>query len=221
MIPTEEIAACFTRPDGSYRFARWGRALAPVVFGVEESSLGVMRAGFEAIAALSGIGLLDTDPELGSNVMVFFCREWAELAEVPNLDQLVPDLHPLIARLEAGDAHHYRLFRFDSDGAIRACFVFLRATGVVAQMPAEQIALSEAVQVILLWSDQAFAARSPLALTSDGHAVLRPEVAGIIRAAYDPVLPAVAEDASHAMRLSARLGMSGLEEAGLEEAEEP
>ena len=33
----------------------------------------------------------------------------------------------------------------------------------------------------------------------------RPEIAGVIRAAYDPVLPAVATDASHALRLAARL----------------
>ena len=38
--------------------------------------------------------------------------------------------------------------------------------------------------------------------------VLRPEVAAIIRAAYDPVMPDVAEDASHAMRMAARLGVS-------------
>jgi hypothetical protein len=36
--------------------------------------------------------------------------------------------------------------------------------------------------------------------------VLRPEVAGLIRAAYDPVLPASAREASHALRLAARVG---------------
>ena len=39
----------------------------------------------------------------------------------------------------------------------------------------------------------------------EGHAVLRPEVASVIRAAYDPVLPDVAQEASHALRLEARL----------------
>ena len=32
-----------------------------------------------------------------------------------------------------------------------------------------------------------------------------PEIADLIRAAYDPVMPAVATDASHALRLSARV----------------
>ncbi|MGX0876189.1 hypothetical protein ACSSV4_000864 [Roseovarius sp. MBR-154] len=35
--------------------------------------------------------------------------------------------------------------------------------------------------------------------------MLRPEIGALIRAGYDPVLPAVAEDPSHALRLSARL----------------
>ena len=33
-----------------------------------------------------------------------------------------------------------------------------------------------------------------------------PEIAAVIRAAYDPVMPAVAQDAAHALRLSARIG---------------
>jgi hypothetical protein len=34
---------------------------------------------------------------------------------------------------------------------------------------------------------------------------LRPEIAAVIRAAYDPVLPPMAQDASHALRLAARI----------------
>jgi hypothetical protein len=40
----------------------------------------------------------------------------------------------------------------------------------------------------------------------NGQTVLRPEVAAVIRAAYDPVMPAVASDPSHALRLAARIG---------------
>ena len=36
---------------------------------------------------------------------------------------------------------------------------------------------------------------------------MRPEIAGLIRAAYEPVLPDVAKDKSHALRLAARMGM--------------
>ena len=74
----------------------------------------------------------------------------------------------------------------------------------MAKVPADTLALSQAVQSILLWSDRAFTEASPLAV-ADGVAVLRPEIAGVIRAAYDPVMPAVAQDASHALRLFARL----------------
>jgi hypothetical protein len=74
----------------------------------------------------------------------------------------------------------------------------------LAAVPAETLALSQSVQTVLLWSDRAFTGTSPLALVN-GQAMLRPEIAGVIRAAYDPVLPAMAQDPSHALRLAARL----------------
>jgi len=135
---------------------------------------------------------------------VFFCQDWDELPEVPNLDKLVPDLVPLVARLKAADANQYRIFRFDEAGAIKAAFVFLRMDDHMAAVSADTLALSQAVQTILLWSDKAFMDRSPLAMVND-TAMLRPEIAQVIRAAYDPVMPSVAQDASHALRLAARL----------------
>jgi hypothetical protein len=39
----------------------------------------------------------------------------------------------------------------------------------------------------------------------EGGVILNPEIANVIRAAYNPVLPAVAQDASHALRLFARM----------------
>ena len=48
------------------------------------------------------------------------------------------------------------------------------------------------------------AERSPLAVAG-GRTVLRPEIGDLIRAAYDPVMPVAANDASHALRLAARL----------------
>ena len=197
--------ALFTRADGSYLFARWGRPLAPVVFGVEPESLPILKGAFEAVAQLAGIGTAETDPELGSNLMVFFCRDWAELTEVPNLDRLVPELSALVERLEQANANQYRIFRFDEAGAIRACFVFLRMDAHLSEIPAATLALGQAAQCILLWSDTAFTDRPALAAGPEG-AILRPEIGDVIRAAYDPVMPAHAADASHAMRLDARLG---------------
>ena len=200
----DEISALFTRSDGSYAFARWGRPIAPVVFGVEDATLGIVKGAIEAVVALAGHKMAETDPELGANLMVFFFREWSELAEVPHMDRLVPDLATLIPRLEEAEANQYRFFRFDEAGAIRAAFVFLRMDADLMAVPAETLALSQVVQTILLWSDTAFRDRSPLAV-SDGTTILRPDIADIIRAAYDPVMPAAADDPSHSLRLAARM----------------
>jgi len=201
----EEVRALFTRSDGQYLCARWGRPIVPVVFGVDDRTLSVVKGAFEAVVTLARHRMAETDPELGANLMVFFFRDWAELPEVPNLDRLVPDLAPLCARLEAAGANQYRIFRFDAAGAIRAAFVFLRMDAHLSAVPAETLALSQAVQTILLWSDVAFTETSPLAELAEGQVILRPEIGAVIRAAYDAVLPAVAQDASHALRLAARL----------------
>ncbi len=203
-LTPEAITALFTRSDGSYAFARWGRPIAPVVFGVEDDTLKVIKGALEAVVTLAGHEMAETDPELGANLMVFFCRDWSELVQVPNLDRLVPDLGPLVARLEAAEANQYRIFRFDAGGGIKASFVFLRMDTHLQAVSADVLALSQVVQTILLWSDLAFRDRAPLAIV-DGHTILRPDIAGLIRAAYDPVLPAVASDPAHALRLFARL----------------
>lgn len=205
-----DIEALFTRGDGSFVFARWGRPIAPVVFGVEEATLAVVKGALEAVTALAGHKLAETDMELGSNLMVFFFSEWAELPQVPGMDRLVPDLGPLVEKLSAVDANQYRFFRFDEAGAIKACFVFLRMDEHLSAVPAETLALSQIVQSYLLWSDEAFKDRSPLAVVGE-KVILRPDVAGLIRAAYDPVLPAAATDSSHALRLYARMQSGGVQ----------
>ena len=204
----DEIEALFTRSDGSYLFARWGRPIAPVVFGVDDATLPVVKGACEAVVALAGHEMAETDPDLGANLMVFFFRDWAELLEVPSLDRLVPDLGPLVDRLVKADANQYRVFRFDEGGGIKAAFVFVRMDAHLSEVPAETLALNQMVQVILLWSDRAFADRSALAVV-DGRTILRPEIGDVIRAGYDPVLPVMADDPSHALRLFARIGRVG------------
>ncbi len=205
-LAPDEIAALFTRGDGQYLFARWGRPLSPVVFGAQEGTIATLKGAFEAVCALAGHKMAETDPELGANLMVFFIRDWSELPETPGLDRLLPDLADIVGRLQAAGANQYRSFRFDAAGGIKAAFVFLRMDAELAQLPAETIALSQAVQTILLWSDTAFLGTSPLAILSEGGApILKPQIADLIRAAYDPVLPVAADDPAHALRLSARL----------------
>ncbi|MEM1273054.1 MAG: hypothetical protein AAGF88_04505 [Pseudomonadota bacterium] len=202
----EAVTELFTRSDNSYLFARWGRPLAPVVFGVDDPTIGVFKGAIEAVITLAGHEMADTDPELGANLMIFFLRDWQELAQTPNLDRILADLETLLPRLEAAGANQYRSFRFDETGAIKAAFVFIRVDENIAALPADTIALSQIVQTILLWSDQAFRDAGPLArLSDDGPALLRPEIAQVIRAAYDPVMPVAAQDPSHGLRLAARM----------------
>lgn len=205
-LTPDQIEALFTRADGSFVCARWGRPIAPIVFGVEDATLAVVKGAIEAVVALAGHQMAETDPELGSNLMMFFFRDWDELLAVPDLDRLIPDLGPLVARLQEAGANQYRIFRFDEAGAIKASFVFLRMDRAMSALPAETLALGQVVQTILLWSDRAFHEASPLArLPESGNVILRPDIADLIRAAYDPVLPAFSDDTSHALRLSARL----------------
>lgn len=207
-MDADEIEAMFTRDEGAYLFARWGRSIVPVVFGVDDATLGVVKGAVEAVVALAGHHMAETDPELGANLMLFFFSDWAELRAVPRLGEMIPDLEALTDRLEAEDANQYRAFRFDADGAIKAAFVFVRMDAALAAVPAEVLALSQMAQVILLWSETAFAGRSPLGML-EGRAVLRPDVGALIRAGYAPFMPVVAHDKAHALRLAARVGLIG------------
>lgn len=202
----EDIEALFTRADGAFLFARWGRPIAPIVFGVDEATLQVVKGAIEAVVALAGHQMTETDPELGANLMIFFFRDWDELTELPDLDRMIPDLAPLVEKLKAAGANQYRIFRFDEAGAIKASFVFLRMDEELSAVPAETLALGQIVQTILLWSDMAFRDSSPLALVPESDAViLRPDIGDVIRAAYDPVLPAMSQEVSQALRLYARV----------------
>ncbi len=202
-LSADDIARLFTRPDG-FLFARWGRAMAPVVFGVDDRTLAAFKGALEAVAARSGRSLAETDPELGANLMIFFLRDWQELGEVPDLDRLIPELAMLLPRLEAAGANQYRLFRFDAAGAIRAAFVFLLLDAELTATPLDALALGQAVQVALLWGEGALAKR-PVLVAQPGGTALAPEIAALIVAAYDPVLPDMSRDPAMALRLAARL----------------
>jgi hypothetical protein len=204
MMTPQAVEALFTRSDDSFLFARWGRPICPVVFGVTDETLAVVKDAIQMTCALAGHEMGEMDAELGSNLMLFFFSDWAELIAVPGMDRLVPDLAPLVDRLTKADANQYRFFRFDEQGAIKACFVFLRMDQHLSDVPAHTLALSQIVQSMLLWSDTAFQDRSALMVAGD-TTVLRPDIAALIRAAYDPVLPHAAQDASHALRLAARM----------------
>lgn len=205
MFTVAEIEELFTQTNGAYVFARWGRPISSVVFGVLDETLGVVKTAIEAVCSACCHPTDELDPELGSNLMVFFFSEWDELRAVPELDQLIPNLSNVVDRLQAVDANQYRAFRFDDVGAIQACFVFLRVDEALEQLSADSLALAQVVQVMLLWSPRAFRDKSPLVVLGNGTTVLRPEIAAVLRAAYDPIMPARADDPSHALRMEARI----------------
>lgn len=189
-MTAEEIAALFTRPDGTFLCARWGRPVAPVIFGLADESLRVFRGAIRAGFAHAGHPVADTDAEMGANLMLFFVRDWTDLAGIPDLDRLT-GMADLLERLRRAEADQYRVFRFDADGGIRACLGFLRISGALADShPAE---LAEALFM-------------RCALTFAGNVVPSAPMAALIRAAYAPVLPVAAADPSHALRLAARMG---------------
>ena len=200
-----DIEAMFTDVKGAFRFARWGRPIAPIVFGVDDATLNIFKGAVEALSALTQHPLAETDFELWVNLMFFMFKSWDELSDLPDLDRLVPELDQLVPKLKSQGASQYRLFRFDDQGAIQACFVFICMDGPLADWPAESLALVQASQAFLLWGDQAFAERSPLARLPNGADILRPDVGDILRAAYAPELPHVAHDASFSLRLFARV----------------
>ena len=205
LFTVTEIEELFTRTDGNYVFSRWGRPISPVVFGVLDETLGLVKTAIKVVCSTCGHPTSELDPELGSNLMVFFFSEWDELRAVPELDQLIPKLGNVVDRLQVLAANQYRAFRFDDVGAIQACFVFLRVDEALEQLSADSLALAQVVQAMLLWSPTAFRNKSPLAVLENGTTVLRPEIAAVLRAAYDPTMPARANDPSHALRMEARI----------------
>jgi hypothetical protein len=205
MLTASEIERMFSRTDGSYVFARWSRPICPVVFGVQDETLVIMKSAIEAVCIAVGHRTDELDPELGSNLMMFFFSDWEELRAVPDLDQMIPQLENVCGPPCCRAGQSISRFRFDDQGAIQACFVFLRVDEALQQLGADSLALSQAVQAMFLWSQEAFKNRSPLAVLDNGTTVMRPEIAALLRAGYDPVMPACAKDASHALRLAARI----------------
>lgn len=188
MDDADRIARLFTR-EGRFLCARWGRPVAPVMFGLDDATLAVFGSVTRAALAHAGIPLVPTDPQMGANMLGFFVHDWDELAGIPDLAGLTGQ-EGLAERLGAGGADSYRLFRFDADGGIRACISLVRMGGALA--PAHPAALAEALvmRALLTFGDEV----APSAW-----------LAGLIRAAYDPVLPVAARDPAHALRLAARM----------------
>jgi len=204
-LSDEKIKALFTTNDASYRFSRWGREVAPVVFGVDDETLTHLKDAMAHVVGIANQKMAETDPELGANLMMFFCQDWDDLDLVPNLDKLLPDFDILKASLKRTGANQYRTFSFDEAGAIKLCVMLLRYDETMADTSIQALGTGQMLQTILLWGDNAFDEESPIAIVpQNGMCIVKPAYAALVRAAYDAALPASANDASHAMRLAAR-----------------
>ncbi len=204
-LTIDAVEKLFTRKDGSYRCARWGRPIAPVVFGVDDETLACLKDAITQTVAVTGGSLVETDPEVGANFMWFFCTRWEELRDVPDLGQVVPDLQNLVIDLNRRGLNQNRMFIYDAQGAIKMCLLFIRMRAGVAEMPAQVLAVGETLQSLLTWAEDAFLSLSPIALVEEnGICIVKPSFAALVRAAYDPLLPDAAPDVSHALRLHPR-----------------
>jgi len=205
MQDADWVAAQFTRRDGAFRFARWGRPLAPAVIGLDERSAQVFGAAIRAVAGLAGLEVAPEDPDLGANLLIIAVEAWDDLHAGGNLARLIPNLADLTETLAAHDANQYRTFNFDAAGAICLCVALLRYDAALRAMPVEAVAVGQAVQAMLLWSDGAFMEESPLAATGDGRFLVKPVHGALLRAAYDPALPAASRDPALARDLAGRM----------------
>ncbi|MGZ3215750.1 hypothetical protein [Paracoccus sp. T5] len=184
-----QIQELFTDAGGRFLCARWGRPVAPVIFGLEDASLDIFRAAIRSGFAHAGHPMADTDPETGANLMLFFVRDWTELSALPDLDRLT-GLDDLPRRLSGQAADQYRLFRFDDRGGIRACLTFLNMGGALGKAHPGRLAEKVMMQSALTFAREIGPSAS---------------LAALIRAAYDPVLPLATTEPAHALRLAARL----------------
>jgi hypothetical protein len=204
-LSAEKIETLFTHPDGVFRFARWNRPIVPIVFGVDDATLEHLKTAIVTTVGITGTNIAETDPELGANFMWFFCQNWDEILAVPDLEGLIPDLKNIIARLQTTTTKTYRVFVFDKDGSIKMCLQLIKVADETADMSIQTLATGETYQCLALFSPHAFLTESPIGIIQEnGLCIPKPSYAALIRAAYDPVLPVAAKEATHAMRLAAR-----------------
>ena len=201
----ENPVILFTSPNQRNHFARWDRPIAPVVFGIGDETLPHLKDAIAMTVGISGGMLAETDPELGANFMWFFCRDWGEMLVIPDLDKLIPNFENLITGLQEQNATRYRSFGFDKDGAIQLCVVLIRVDSATERLSLQTLGTSETFQSLLTFGENAFETHSPIAtIKVNNLCIVKPEYAAVVRAAYDPALPAASNDPAHALRVSAR-----------------
>ena len=199
------IEKLFTQSNGVFHFARWGRPIAPVIFGVDDATLGAVKTVMTQVLAITGQVMVETDPEMGANFIWIFCADWAEVQNLPDIDKLLPHWAQTQIKLREQKSNSYRYIAYDGDGAIRFCALVIKIAGAYGQQPLPVIATTQILQSLCSFAPNKFAQDSPIALDHNGVCSIKPPYRAVLQAAYDPVLPAASADATLALRLKARV----------------
>ncbi|MEM7523736.1 MAG: hypothetical protein AAF360_08285 [Pseudomonadota bacterium] len=194
----------------AFKFARWGGAICPMVVGLDDKGARLFEEAIGAVASLAGVPIEEIDPEMGANFLVYVMGDWSHAARAPNLPNFLPDLPALVERLNEANANRYRVFAFDDQGAIRASITLLRYDEQMQAAPVDYIALTEAALGMLVFDERGVSEDRPVIMAKfdddeEARAVLTPWHAMLMRAAYDPAIPAGSKDPALAMRLAARI----------------
>lgn len=197
----------------AFKFARWGGAICPIVVGLDDKGARLFEEAIGAVVDLAGAKMEEIDPEMGANMFIYVMSDWSNATIAPNLGSFIPDLPALVERLNEANANRYRVFAFDDQGAIRASITMLRYDAQMQEAPVDYIALTEAMLAMLVFDERGVSEDRPVVMAKfeddeEARAILNPWHARLLKAAYDPTIPAGSKDPALAMRLAARIGVS-------------
>ena len=193
----------------AFKFARWGGPISPVVVGLDDKGAQLFQEAIGAVAEVAGAQIEEIDPEMGANFLVYVMSDRAQAKLAPNLPNFLPDIEALTERLTAANANRYRVFAFDDAGAIRAAITLLRYDEQMQAAPVDYIALTEAALGMLVFDEVGVSEDRPVVMAKfedgDARAVMSPWHAMLLKAAYDPAIPAGSKDPTLALCLAARI----------------
>jgi hypothetical protein len=193
-VTPDEIAAYFTKPNGEFLFRRWASPIVPHAFGPTAPESEVLYQAFDTISALSGHPVVRAPDGVGMNLTFFFINEASDMMKLPGAEGFLGMLAMLVKQLMSGKSALRRNFTTDDKtGAISQMTMIARTSGWLRHHPPESLALRLAVLTHLTWAlrrDQ----KAPPLLVADAPGGVHPNVAAILRVAYDPSLPDASTD---------------------------
>lgn len=196
----------------NFKFARWAGPIAPAVIGLDERGAKLFGEAVRALAEAAGHPMAAEEPQSGEGFHIYVMKSWADAARMPGLPDFLPELPALISRLTQAQANCYRVFAFDDQGAIRSAITMLCYDERMQAAPVDYIALTEAALGMMVYDEAGVSEDRPVAMADfgdgDQRAVLQPWHAQLLRAAYDPSIPAGSKDPALALRLAARISVA-------------